>query len=98
MRNGKVVEPRDLGCYGILAANVFMRAIWLTMSAVLLSTMLAAGQTTKLRLSSVLPGSEKAQLVYNGDFEFKGPMQSNTWPLPDGWARQAEMFVGPGTN
>ena len=63
----------------------------------LLSPLLAQPQT-RLRLSTVIPGSEKVQLVYNGDFQFQGPLVNNSYPYPDGWARQADMFAGAGIN
>jgi hypothetical protein len=55
------------------------------------------GQTL-LKLSTITPGTESVQLVYNGDFQFQGPPQNGAYPRPDGWVRQADMFAGPGTN
>ncbi len=57
-----------------------------------------AGAQTKLKLTAVIPGSERVQLVYNGDFQFQGPFITNTYPLPEGWWRQADIFTGAGTN
>lgn len=51
-----------------------------------------------LKLSSITPGTECVQLVYNGDFQLKGPAAGNSYPNPTGWTRQADMFVGAGTN
>lgn len=51
-----------------------------------------------LSLSSVIPGTEKVQLVYNGDFQATDAAVSNTFPSPVGWTRQAGMVAGPGTN
>lgn len=59
---------------------------------------LCQGQATKLKLSNIIPGTENVQLVYNGDFQFEGPVITNNHPFPDSWTRQADMFVGPGTN
>src|ERR1043166_7823129 len=53
---------------------------------------------TRLRLPTVIPGSERVQLVYNGDFQFQGPLLTNRHPLPTGWMRQADMFADAGTN
>lgn len=64
---------------------------------VLLSCALLPAQT-RLRLSSVIPGTERVQLVQNGDFEFPGPEVSGKYPNPAGWNRLSEMFVGAGTN
>jgi len=54
---------------------------------------------TRLRLSTIIPGTETVQLVANGDFQLQGPVTStNTHPFPDGWTRLADMFADPGTN
>jgi hypothetical protein len=65
--------------------------------AVLFAARPAEAQT-RLRLSTVIPGSERVQLVYNGDFQFQGPLITNSHPLPTGWVRQADMFADAGTN
>jgi len=61
------------------------------------STLLGEAQT-RLRLTTIIPGTESVQLVYNGDFQFQGPLITNNYPFPPGWSRQGDMFVGPGTN
>ncbi|HVM49181.1 MAG TPA: Ig-like domain-containing protein [Candidatus Acidoferrum sp.] len=54
---------------------------------------------TRLKLSTIIPGTEQVQLVYNGDFQLQGTASStNTHPYPLGWARQADMFADPGAN
>lgn len=53
---------------------------------------------TRVRLATIVPGTEAVQLIQNGDFQFPGPDVDGTHPNPAGWSRQAEMFVGPGTN
>lgn len=53
---------------------------------------------TAVKLSSITPGTESVQRVYNGDFQLKGPAAANGYPNPTGWTRQADMFAGPGTN
>ncbi len=53
---------------------------------------------TRLSLSTVIPGSERVLLVSNGDFQFQGPLITNSHPLPTGWIRQADMFADAGTN
>ena len=58
----------------------------------------AQAPQTALKLPSITPGTEGVQLVYNGDFQLKGPPSSNGYRNPDGWTRQADMFAGPGTN
>lgn len=51
-----------------------------------------------LPVSGIIPGTEKVQLVYNGDFQFQGPAVTNAHPTPVAWTRGADMFVGPGKN
>ena len=65
---------------------------------VLLANAGAARAQTRVRLSSIIPGTEKTQLVQNGDFQLQGPQVTNSYANPTGWSRQAEMFVGSGTN
>jgi hypothetical protein len=59
---------------------------------------IASAQTTRLSLSAITAGTENVQLVYNGDFQFQGPLLTNTHPTPVGWIRLANMFADPGTN
>src|SRR6266702_8385380 len=67
-------------------------------AAVLLGCADIAQAPTRLKLSTIKPGTENVQLVYNGDFQFEGSLVNNTHPFPLGWSRQADMFVEPGTN
>jgi len=54
---------------------------------------------TRLRLSTIIPGTENVQLVYNGDFQLQGTVTAtNTHPFPTGWTRLADMYADPGTN
>ena len=58
-----------------------------------------ADAQTRLRLSTIIPGTENVQLVANGDFQIQGPVTAtNTHPFPAGWTRTADMFADPGTN
>jgi hypothetical protein len=57
-----------------------------------------AGAQTTLELSSIIPGTEKVQLINNGDFQFKGPLGTNGYTAPVGWTRVHDMSVGAGTN
>src|ERR1017187_1490360 len=58
----------------------------------------AQAPQTALKLSSITAGTENVQLVFNGDFQLKGPAAGTGYPNPNGWTRQADMFAGPGTN
>ncbi|HWI58291.1 MAG TPA: Ig-like domain-containing protein, partial [Bacillota bacterium] len=75
-----------------------MRLYLLILSSLLLTFCPQALAQTRLKLSAIIPGTEKVQLVYNGDFQFPGQLSNNSYPSPSGWTRQADMFVGPGTN
>jgi hypothetical protein len=58
-----------------------------------------ADAQTRLRLSTIIPGTENVQLVSNGDFQTQGTVTAtNTHPFPTGWTRTADMFADPGTN
>ena len=55
------------------------------MIACLLSILAApAFAQTKLKLSAIKPGTERVQLINNGDFQFQGPLVGNNYPLPSG--------------
>jgi hypothetical protein len=59
----------------------------------------SARAQTKLKLANIIPGTENVQLVYNGDFQFQGPvMATNTHPFPTGWTRLADIYADAGTN
>ncbi len=53
---------------------------------------------TRLNLSTIIPGSERVQLVNNGDFQSQGPAEDGEYPSPLGWNRMADMFTGQGVN
>jgi len=59
----------------------------------------SARAQTKLKLANIIPGTENVQLVYNGDFQFQGPVTAtNTHPFPTGWTRAADIYADAGTN
>src|SRR4051812_31484593 len=39
---------------------------------------------TKLKLSTLKPGTERVQLINNGDFQFQGPLVGTNYPFPSG--------------
>jgi hypothetical protein len=53
---------------------------------------------TRLKLSAVKPGTERVQLINNGDFQFQGPLAGNNYPFPSGWSGSADMYAGGGSN
>jgi hypothetical protein len=64
----------------------------------LLAVVRPGAAQTKLRLSDVKPGTERVQLINNGDFLFQGPLTDGAFPFPTGWSRSGDMFVGAGSN
>src|SRR5437588_2219557 len=75
-----------------------MRVRFLLLFALSIGPMMVSAQVTMLPLSSITPGTENVQLVYNGDFQFQGPMFTNAHPFAVGWNRQADMFADSGVN
>jgi Bacterial Ig domain len=53
---------------------------------------------TKLRLSTIKPGTERVQLIYNGDFQFQGPLIGANYPSPTGWTGFGDVFANAGSN
>jgi hypothetical protein len=53
---------------------------------------------TKLKLSTIKPGTERVQLINNGDFQFQGPLTGTNYPFPTGWSSGVDMFANSGTN
>jgi Bacterial Ig domain len=70
----------------------------LTLSCLLLFWTWCTPGQSYIKLSTITPGTENVQLVYNGDFQSQGPMVNGRYPSPDGWVRQADMYAGPGMN
>src|ERR1051326_6071408 len=64
----------------------------------LLAVVTPAAAQTKLKLSTLKPGTERVQLISNGDFQFQGPLTSGTYPFPTSWWRYGDIFVGAGSN
>jgi len=53
---------------------------------------------TKLKLSAIKPGTERVQLINNGDFQFQGPLVGTNYPFPSGWSSSVDMYANAGTN
>src|SRR5215470_14845342 len=53
---------------------------------------------TKLKLSTIKPGTERVQLINNGDFQFQGPLTGTNYPFPTGWSSGVDMFANAGLN
>src|SRR5260221_10487030 len=53
---------------------------------------------TRLKLSAIKPGTERGQLIYNGDFQFQGPLVGASYPFPSGWSGSVDMYANGGSN
>src|ERR1051326_8701763 len=53
---------------------------------------------TKLKLSAIKPGTERVQLINNGDFQFQGPLTGTNYPFPTGWSSSVDLNANAGTN
>src|SRR5215831_14898299 len=53
---------------------------------------------TRLKLSSIKPGTEQVQLIPNGDFQSQGTLVGTNYPSPTGWSRSGDMYATPGMN
>jgi hypothetical protein len=70
----------------------------LTLTLLLIGSSLLCPAQTKLKLSTIKPGTEQVQLVPNGDFQFQGPIGSGNYPNPTGWNRVGDAFANAGSN
>src|SRR6266853_1717678 len=64
----------------------------------LLAVVTPAVAQTKLKLSTLKPGTERVQLINNGDFQFQGRLTNGAFPFPTGWGGYGDIFVGAGSN
>src|SRR6185436_11560697 len=53
---------------------------------------------TRVKLSSIKPGTERVQLINNGDFQFQGPLVGTNYPFPSGWSSSVDMYANAGSN
>lgn len=53
---------------------------------------------TRLKVSTIKPGTEQVQLIQNGDFQFQGPLVGTNYPTPTGWSRVGDAFANSGSN
>jgi hypothetical protein len=58
---------------------------WMTVVAFFALSLPTFAQT-KLKLSTIKPGTERVQLINNGDFQFQGPLTGTNYPFPIGWS------------
>ena len=67
-------------------------------AGLVLSLVAPAFAQTKLKLSAIKPGTERVQLINNGDFQFQGPLVGNNYPFPSGWSSSVDMYANAGSN
>jgi hypothetical protein len=65
--------------------------LWLIVAA-------TAVAQTKLKLSAIKSGTERVQLINNGDFQFQGPLVGTNYPYPSGWSSSVDMYANAGSN
>ena len=53
---------------------------------------------TRVKLSTIRPGTERVQLINNGDFQFQGPLVGVNYPFPSGWSSSVDMYANAGSN
>jgi len=53
---------------------------------------------TRVKLSAIKPGTERVQLINNGDFQFQGPLVGTNYPFPSGWSSSVDMYANAGSN
>lgn len=53
---------------------------------------------TRIKLSAIRPGTERVQLINNGDFQFQGPLVGTNYPFPPGWSSSVDMDANAGSN
>jgi hypothetical protein len=80
------------------AMDLFTRAALMLFLAVLLGIQLPVLAQTRVKLSSIKPGTEQVQLISNGDFQSQGALVGTNFPSPTGWSRSGDMYAMPGTN
>ncbi|MDQ6632551.1 MAG: glycoside hydrolase family 71/99-like protein [Verrucomicrobiota bacterium] len=75
-----------------------MKSLSLTFCLAIFILAPTAKAQTKLKLFSVTPGTEKVELISNGDFQLQGLLVTNRHPFPEGWNRLGDVFADSGRN
>jgi hypothetical protein len=75
-----------------------MRPHSILLTGLLFGISLSAPAQTRLKLSAIKPGTERVQLISNGDFQFQGALVGTNYPAPSGWSRSGDMFAAAGSN
>src|SRR5437763_12062381 len=68
------------------------------LTGLLLGINISIPAQTRLKLSALKPGTERVQLISNGDFQFQGALAGTNYPAPPGWSRSGDMFAAAGSN
>jgi hypothetical protein len=84
--------------HSIRQIKTFMRAILILLFAFLLGIEIPILAQTRVKLSSIKPGSEGVQLIPNGDFQSQGSLVGTNYPSPTGWSRSGDMYATSGMN
>jgi hypothetical protein len=67
-------------------------------AGLLLGLVAPAFAQTRLKISAIKPGTERVQLINNGDFQFQGPLVGTNYPFPAGWSSSVDMYANAGSN
>jgi Bacterial Ig domain len=75
-----------------------MKLQFVLVLGMLLGISIPASAQTRLKLSSIKPGTERVQLIFNGDFQFQGSPVNSIYPTPLDWSRTGDIFATAGSN
>src|SRR5689334_18673480 len=75
-----------------------MSKLAIAVTGVVMGVVMAGHGQTRLKLSAIKAGTERVQLIYNGDFQFQGPLVGTNYPFPPGWGSSVDMYANAGSN
>src|SRR5438874_10791305 len=98
---GKRASVLECGCpLPLLQASKLFKSArvqWFLFVGFLLFAFSVSAQT-RVKLSSIKPGTEQVQLIPNGDFQFQGTPVGTNYPSPTGWSRSGDLYAIAGPN
>jgi hypothetical protein len=91
LRIGRNPPKKQFSPRSLLVCRVMFMCLLLFVTA-------PAFAQTRLKLSAIKPGTERVQLINNGDFQFQGPLVGTNYPFPSGWSSSVDMYANAGSN